>query len=239
MYELWSFLVLVISALVVGLVVYLLFSVWRGRKLKAKKGVTTPIVLLLVLLLVVLGLNVGVHRVMNARNYEESRIMAPGEGIFVPGVGVVPSEINGNGPQICLNNQPERCILSPSVDLYPSPAESMHNPDYKPNDNVAMKEIGGVLVGSSGNTITIKSTTGKLYNVTFPVDVISWWSEVRSQYYDGYKLSNGDIIMVMYLEPLTEHSTDIKPSQIFSSRFAIDPQTKTDTGPIQRYSGSL
>lgn len=239
MYELWSFLVLLISAVVLGLVAYLLFNFWRGRKPKAEKDVTNPLVLPLVLLLVVWGFNVGVHRVMNARNHEETRIMAPGEGIFVPDVGVVPSEVNGNGPLECMNNKPELCVLSPSVDLYPSPGESMQNPEYKPNDNTTMKEIGGVLVGNSGNTITIKSTTGKLYNITFPVDVISWWSEVRSQHYDGYKISNGEIITVMYLEPLTEHSTEIGPSQIFSSGFAIDPQDKSDTSPIKRYSGPL
>lgn len=239
MYEVWALLMLVVSAVLVGVSLYLLFNIWRNKKTAKKKTRANPLLLPLALLLIVLGLNYGVYRTLFGRNYEEMRIMAPGEGIFEPGIGVVPSEVNGSGPQDCMNNKPERCVLAPSVDLYPSPGESMENPDYKTDEKSTMKEIGGVLQSHSGKSITIKSTSGKLYNITFPIDVITWWNKERSPNYDGYQLSSGEIITVMYLEPLNEHSTDIKSSQIFGSRFAIEPKPKSDTSPIKRYSGPL
>jgi hypothetical protein len=243
MYEIWALLILVVSAVLIAVSLYLLINFWRNKKAStkkaSKKSSANPLLLPLVLLLIVMGLNYGVYRTLFSRNYEEMRIMAPGEGIFEPGIGVIPSEVNGSGPQDCMNNKPERCVLAPTVDLYPSPGESMENPEYKTDENSTMKEIGGVMQRFSGKTVTIKTTSGKLYSITFPIDVITWWNQERSPDYDGYQLSNGEIITVMYLEPLNEHSTEIKPSQIFGSRFAIDPKPKSDTSPIKRYSGPL
>lgn len=242
MYEMWALVLLVVSAILVGIALYLIFTALRSKpttKSKAVKMNNINLLLPLLLLLMVLALNYGVYRSVFGRNYRQERIMAPGEGVFVPGTGVVPSEVNGTGPQDCMNNPPERCVLAPTIDLYPSPGESMQNPEYQSDEKSAMKEIGGVLEAYAENTITIKTTTGKRYAVTFPIDVISWWNQYRSQDYDGYQLSNGEIITVMYLEPLTERSTNISASQIFSSRFAIEPVSKSDTSPIKRYSGKL
>lgn len=143
----------------------------------------------------------------------------------------------GSGPVPCHGNEADDCIFAPSVDFWPAGSEGATNPVLVRSESAEGKEIGGVITASNQNVITIRTTSGKTFTITYPEDEISWWNQNISSNYDNYQVGIGDTLAITYLEAKAESSNNIQTSQIIRSNFAIKQvSSKADMAlPIERY----
>lgn len=123
--------------------------------------------------------------------------------------------------------------MAPSVDLYPSGKEDATNPILRNQKSDEWKTIGGVVTGTTGREMQIRTSSNRAFAITFPLAVQDWWNEVRGPHYDNYKMGVGDTVRIDYLEPADQASTTINPDQLMHSVIAINLPDKDK--PIQRY----
>lgn len=138
----------------------------------------------------------------------------------------------GTGPRPCLGNTEDSCVFAPSVDLYPNGIDGPgSNPELRTQSDDMEKEIGGIISAHSGKSITIKTTSGILFDITFPIDAISAWNNQNKD--ANYIISVGDTVALYYAEPANLHSHAISSSQIKESVLAIHESKSEDK--IERY----
>lgn len=127
--------------------------------------------------------------------------------------------------QTCYGNPNENCIEGgASIDLY------MGNSSIPPTGTI-MKEIQGVVTAFDGRTVSLKASSGTIYRVTTPTDVIKDYNDNKaSKYYNNQKVIIGSSIDVSYNEAEDEHSTRINASYM---RFMIELVRKGD--PVKAY----
>jgi type II secretory pathway pseudopilin PulG len=149
----------------------------------------------------------------------------PKAGVLLNADGSSPKRLppNAGNGDACNGNPADTCVMAPTVDFWPSGSEDSSNHDYAAPAGSVIKEIGGKLVSSTDNTLTLSTTSGRTFRITYPLDSIAWWNDKRSPHYQNYKVGTGDTFMVMYGEPPATSSTDIGPKQIHSSRFKLAP----------------
>ncbi|MDO8265817.1 MAG: hypothetical protein Q7T41_02655 [Candidatus Saccharibacteria bacterium] len=146
------------------------------------------------------------------------------------------SSTKEDNPYECAKNPLDKCVFSPSVDLWPSVGEDS-NGDYPTTGEITLKDIGGVIKSINKEKVEIDTKSNRKFTIIFPVDAIELWNSSSSSNYDDFKLGIGDPITVTYRESKLENSTTINPDQIFTSKFAIKGfKTKAEASlPIQHY----
>lgn len=137
--------------------------------------------------------------------------------------------IDGNTLHPCTGNPADQCKGAPSIDFYPTGSEGASNPEY--NGNGAQREIMGRITKASDKTITIKTTSGRLFAVTFPIDPINNFNVVRTDTYAAI----GDMLHIDYSEQADLHSTNIRPQQIFKSSLLIKLDNPKTDPTIKKY----
>lgn len=123
--------------------------------------------------------------------------------------------------EACYGNPNEDCVTGgASIDLY------IGGSSTKVSDTTLMKEIQGTVVALKGNETLIKSSSGAVYTVTTPTDVISNYNTTKAaQYYNNQKVELGSSIIVKYVEEATAHATDISADYMY---FQIELVSKGD-----------
>ncbi len=130
---------------------------------------------------------------------------------------------NDNSPQPCLGNTHDECKVAPSVDFYPTGSEGASNPDYTASGD--QKEIMGRIQSISTKSIVIKSSSGRIFTVNFPINAASNFDSVR----DDYTVEVGDMLYVAYNESPGSSSLTIEPSQLQRSVLLLNEvKVKTD-----------
>lgn len=125
----------------------------------------------------------------------------------------------------CYGNPDDNCIAGgASIDLYMGGSSKIP-------EGTMMKEIQGVVTAFDGPTVTIKSSSGTLFRVTTPTDVITDYNVNKAaQHYNNQKVIIGSSIDVNYTEAEDQHATDINASYM---RFMIELVSKGD--PVKAY----
>jgi hypothetical protein len=125
----------------------------------------------------------------------------------------------------CIGNPDENCIAGgASIDLY-------MGGNSKIPEGTTMKEIQGVVTALDGRTVSIKASSGTIYRVTTPTDVITDYNVNKAaQHYNNQKVVIGSSIDVNYNEAPDAHATDINASYM---RFMIELVSKGD--PVKAY----
>ena len=125
----------------------------------------------------------------------------------------------------CPGNPDENCVAGgASIDLYMGGSSKLP-------EGTTMKEIQGVVTAFDGRTVSIKSSSGTVYRVTTPTDVITDYNiNKAAKYYDNQKVVIGSSIDVNYNEAEDQHATDINASYM---RFMIELVRKGD--PVKAY----
>ena len=126
--------------------------------------------------------------------------------------------------EACYGNPAENCVAGgASIDLY------MGNLDS--SDGLIVKEIQGVVTALNGTKTSIRSSSGTIYTINTPTDVISSYNKNKAtQYYNNQKVEIGNSLSVKYSEREDENSKDIKASNMV---FMIEIISKGD--PVKAY----
>ncbi|PID31713.1 hypothetical protein CR970_04345 [Candidatus Saccharibacteria bacterium] len=137
---------------------------------------------------------------------------------------LAPRGQNATAP--CIGNEQDFCITGPTVDLYPAGSEGAVNPELQQADNAGWLSIGGVVTDARGNTISLHTTSGRAFTVTFPVEIRSWWNTNIGPNYQGLAFGVGDTVRVDYVAVGDRLPVAIGPDQILGSALAIDLEAK-------------
>lgn len=128
--------------------------------------------------------------------------------------------------ETCYGNPNDDCIAGGgSIDLY------MGGGNAGVSDATIMKEIQGIVVGLDGNKTSIRSSSGTIFTVTTPTDVISDYNTNKAErYYNNQRVMMGSSVSVQYTEDKDVHATEISAAYM---RFQIELVSKGD--PVKAY----
>lgn len=128
----------------------------------------------------------------------------------------------------CEGNEADSCVagFAAAVDLYQGASDFTDGQTYK--------EIQGVVTAIEGSTVTIRSSSGSLFVITAPTDVIAYYNTNKAaQYYQDQKVKLGSSLTVRYSESATQHSKTIQAKQLTSMQLQFEIVSKGD--PVQAY----
>lgn len=124
----------------------------------------------------------------------------------------------------CYGNPSDTCVDSGSIDVYPRNGENNSAPT-EPGDHFV---IQGRIVEHNDATIKIKGSSGAIYTITTPLDMIADFNNRYSQNYDGTTIQIGDMLMVNYNQPADADHKVIQPGRVQSVVLMIEVVRKTD-----------
>lgn len=126
----------------------------------------------------------------------------------------------------CVGNAQDSCIQTQLVDLY-SPSAA----DVKSAGEAQL--IQGLLIGHTGNTIKIKSSSGRIFTLSTSSDVIEEFNNTKSANYNELKVGVGDLLQVNYITSNDEAELTLDNAQIVSIQLALSMINKLDS--VQKY----
>jgi len=128
--------------------------------------------------------------------------------------------------ETCYGNPNDDCVAGgASIDLY------MGGGNAGISGNTIMKEIQGNVVGLNKYKTSIRSSSGTIFTVTTPTDVISDYNINKAgRYYNNQEVILGSSISVQYAEDKNAQATEISASYM---RFQIELVSKGD--PVKAY----
>lgn len=129
----------------------------------------------------------------------------------------------------CMGNASEECLTGyvAGVDLYQG------NPLPKAGE-VDMREVQGVITKIEGASITLRGSSGSLYTVTAPTDIIAVYnSQKAAQYYNNQTVKVGSTLSVSYVEKVNQHAKTIPASSLQSVILRAEIIGKSD--PLEAY----
>ena len=92
-----------------------------------------------------------------------------------------------------------------------------------------MKEIHGTITEMNGSSVVIKSSSGTLFTINTPSDVISKYNTTKaSQYYNNQTVKVGSTLRVSYIESPNEHSKTLNSKTLMSVMFQTEAVGKSD-----------
>jgi hypothetical protein len=124
----------------------------------------------------------------------------------------------------CTGNPQDQCIATPSIDVWPGGSEGASNP-YLNQSSGSDNEIMGRISNDTTDTLQLKTTSGRIISVAYPLNAISNFNE---NYASGYNLTitDGDEIYVSYMGSMKSGDT-IETSQIISSSLILKNESAT------------
>ena len=129
----------------------------------------------------------------------------------------------------CMGNPGEDCLVgyAAGVDIYQGSAAPK-------NGESQMKEIQGIVTEINGTSLKIRSSSGAIFDITAPTDVIGAYNTKRaSQYYNNQTVKVGSTLVVAYVESLEKHTRVISPSDLRSITLRMEIVGKSD--PLTSY----
>jgi hypothetical protein len=132
----------------------------------------------------------------------------------------------------CMGNPSDYCLggYSGAIDLYMG---DLQNSPMQPNSTIVTKQIEGTIIEIKGATYTIKGTSGTIYTINAPKDVIGEFNVKRSASYNNQKIVVGSTISSRYWEDKDASSKTIEDGAIQDITFKVEIVTKG--GPVKAY----
>jgi hypothetical protein len=120
----------------------------------------------------------------------------------------------------------DQCIATPSIDFWPAGSEGASNPYLESSTNTT-GEIMGRIVNDSTDTLQLKTSSGRIISVVYPLNSVSNFNTNYGPNY-GLDVDLGDEIYVSYSGSMTQNNT-INTNQIISSSLIIKGNVKAGT----------
>jgi hypothetical protein len=128
----------------------------------------------------------------------------------------------------CYGNAAESCVQSGSIDVYPRDGEN-NMAKVTPGEHF---EVQGRIVAHDGKTVQLKASSGAIYTINAPIDMIAKFNTQNSPDY-GTAIEVGDMLMVLYTKKSGEDPKVVEPNQLRSVSLLIEVIRKQD--PIKKY----
>ncbi|MCL2037421.1 hypothetical protein FWG95_00195 [Candidatus Saccharibacteria bacterium] len=131
---------------------------------------------------------------------------------------------------VCNANPQDICSHGASVDLY-----LKGTPDMALGDTVEAREISGTLISHNGASFQIKSSSGRIFTVTTPSDIITSFNRNQSAKYNNATVEIGDTIQIIYMADRNQpDDRNLNPEQLIHISLSLE-MLNAKTDPIQKY----
>ncbi len=139
--------------------------------------------------------------------------------------------VNENVLHACTGNAVDQCIATPSIDFWPVGSEGASNPALRLYTAAPISEIMGRIVIDITNNLQLKTSSGRIVTVAYPLNTID---NFNTNYASGYgvQATKGDEIYLSYTGPMATNNT-INTDQIIRSTLIIKNNGKL--GPTEKY----
>jgi hypothetical protein len=138
--------------------------------------------------------------------------------------------VNENALHPCVGNPIDQCISTPSADFWPIGSEGATNPYLKYPTTSSPNEEMGRIINDASDTIQLKTSSGRIIAVDYPLDPVANFNTNYAAGYD-FKIGIGDEIFVNYIGSMTNNT--IRTNQIMTSTIVLKGNAKT--GPVVKY----
>jgi hypothetical protein len=128
----------------------------------------------------------------------------------------------------CYGNTSESCVQSGSIDVYPRDGEN-NMAKVTAGDHY---EVQGRIIAHDGKTVRIKASSGAVYTINAPIDMVTKFNTQNSSDY-GVRIETGDMLMVLYTKKSDEDPKTIESNQLRSVSLLIEVIRKQD--PLKKY----
>lgn len=135
--------------------------------------------------------------------------------------------------EACYGNPDDTCINGGGVDLYENLNANKERSDKIVSGEIVTRHLQAVIQAHAGNVITVKSSSGRVFTLTLPTDILAGFNRTRSAGYGNIKIGVGDTLTIDYQEKANEHTTSLGADKITNVDFAIDFIQKSD--PVKKY----
>lgn len=130
----------------------------------------------------------------------------------------------------CSGNPADSCLTgyAGAVDLYEG------NATFTAGSDDQAKEIQGVVTSLDGPSTTIQSSSGTLFTIQTPSDVITTYNTQKAaRYYNNQQVKIGSHLIVRYVESADLHNHTIPAKSLSSFQLSIELVGKSD--PVEAY----
>lgn len=134
-----------------------------------------------------------------------------------------PAVIDGTSLYPCGNNTIDQCKGAPSIDFWPGGSEDASNPDFAADSGDTNKEIMGRITQTDGNNLILKTSSGRLFTIAYPLDTVANFNAIRASNYN-LTVETGDMIIVTYAEQASQQSTTIPTTKIRRSSLLLSDE---------------
>ena len=127
----------------------------------------------------------------------------------------------------CMGNPLEYCLggYSGSIDVYMG---DFQNSAPGSDNQVITKQIEGTVTQINGATFTIRATSGALYTINTPLDVIQDFNTNKSVHYNNEKIAIGTTLSITYWEDQGASTKTVPGGTIQRIDFKIEIVSKGD-----------
>jgi hypothetical protein len=133
----------------------------------------------------------------------------------------------------CMGNPQDSCVQTAAVDLYENYPTELILPDENGEPPFDSREIQGIIIEHTGTTLKIQSSSGRIFTLTTPLDIVADFNVNRSAEYNNITVEKGDMLMVRYAVDKTSTSLELGPSEIRSIQLELSMIQKGD--PVRKY----
>lgn len=130
--------------------------------------------------------------------------------------------------EACPGNPQDSCLAAGGITIFPRNTEGMANTQASGKH----LQIQGKLVGHTGATFTLKSSSGASYTIAASSDAIQEFNTRYAQNYSGTTVELGDTLNVMYAQPSGADPHKVTADQINSIDLLAEV---SKTGLINKY----
>ena len=152
----------------------------------------------------------------------------------------LPLEYYGTGKQNqiaerepCMNNRQDSCLRTSAIVLYEDFSGSLQGFDDPNNLIKEYRDIQGILIEHTAEVVKIQSSSGRIFTLTTPSDIITDYNQNQSANHNGIKVELGDLLMVHYIVDKTDDGLSPEGLEINSIYVGLNNIQKG--GPVQKY----
>jgi hypothetical protein len=132
----------------------------------------------------------------------------------------------------CMNNTQDSCLQTSAIVLYEDYSGSLKGFNDPNNAIKEYRDIQGIITEHNGATVKIKSSSGRIFTITTPTDIITEYNQNRGVN-RGITIAPGDLLMMHYIVNKTDDGLSPEGLEINSVYLALDKIQKGD--PDQKY----
>jgi hypothetical protein len=134
----------------------------------------------------------------------------------------------------CIGNPEDSCLDGGGVNLYEK--LDVHSERYSNKElmeQFQIRRLQAAIQTYNGKLLTVKTSSGRIFTLSLPSDVIATYNTEHSATYNNTKIGVGDMLDITYIELGSERKTTLDATDIQDINYVTDFMYKSD--PIKKY----